>query len=99
MIETQIDYILGALAFQAAHGDPPLEVAATAERDYAREIDRISQTTVWINGGCRSWYVDQDNGRLVLLWPDFAHSFREANGTFDPSAYELPAGEERRSVH
>ena len=88
-IETQIDYILGALAFQAAHGDLVLEVSKAAEDDYTREIDRMSRSTVWIGGGCRSWYLDQHSGRLTLLWPDFAHSFRETNGTFDPSFYAL----------
>ena len=91
MIETQIDYVLGALAFQGAHGQVVLEVTADAERAYTAMIDEMSRDTVWIDGGCRSWYVDEHSGRLTLLWPDFAHRFRERNATFDPAPYRLAA--------
>lgn len=77
MIETQIEFILHTL------GDGPiadkfvLEVSRNAEDAYTQDVDRASASTVWINGGCESWYVDARSHRLTLLWPDFAHSFRE----------------------
>jgi cation diffusion facilitator CzcD-associated flavoprotein CzcO len=90
MIETQVDYILGALVHQAENGYAVLEVAAEAERDYTDEIDRMSGATVWLGGGCSCWYVDERSHRLTLLWPDFAHRFREKNGRFDPQFYLAP---------
>jgi hypothetical protein len=48
----------------------------------------MSASTVWLQGGCTSWYVDSATNRLTLLWPDFAHSFREVNGRFNPAPYE-----------
>jgi cation diffusion facilitator CzcD-associated flavoprotein CzcO len=89
MIETQIDHVLGALDHLAA--DPaPLEVTAAAEEAYTRELDAMSADTVWLQGGCRSWYVDETSGRLTLLWPGTARSFRARNGTFDPEPYGRP---------
>jgi cation diffusion facilitator CzcD-associated flavoprotein CzcO len=88
MIETQIEYVLGALAFLSEDSDRVLEISASAEQSYTREIDRMSASTVWLQGGCTSWYVDSATNRLTLLWPDFAHSFRETNGRFDPVPYE-----------
>jgi cation diffusion facilitator CzcD-associated flavoprotein CzcO len=87
MIETQIAYVLGALEHQ--DGDPKsvLEVSASAERAYLRELEAMSAGTVWLEGGCHSWYVDDRSGRLTLLWPDTATSFRERNGRFDPEPY------------
>lgn len=87
MIETQLDYVLGALEYMAGNGITTLAVSPAAEDEYTREIDARSESTVWLTG-CESWYVDPDSGRLTLLWPGTAASFRERNGTFDPEPYE-----------
>jgi cation diffusion facilitator CzcD-associated flavoprotein CzcO len=89
MIETQIDHVLGALDHLADRPGTPLEVTAEAEATYTREIDAMAAGTVWLQGGCRSWYVDEASGRLTLLWPGTARSFRARNGTFDPRPYGL----------
>ncbi|MGV9713552.1 flavin-containing monooxygenase [Gordonia sp. NPDC003424] len=86
MIETQLDYVLGALEYLSHNGVATMEVTADAERDYTAEIDERSASTVWLTG-CDSWYVDPRSGRLTLLWPGTAVSFRERNGTFDPAPY------------
>ncbi len=86
VIESQIGYVLGALA----HGDSsgaPLEVGSEAEQAYVDEIDRRSASTVWTNGRCSSWYLDPVSGRLTLIWPGTATEFRQRNGTFDPVVF------------
>ena len=87
MIETQIDHVLGALDHLRTRPGTSLEVTAEAEEAYTREIDAMSEGTVWLQGGCASWYVDEVSGRLTLLWPGTARSFRARNGTFDPEPY------------
>jgi len=87
VIEGQIDYVLGGLAHLDRTGGAPLEVSAAAETAYADLIDRLAAPTVWINGGCQSWYVDPATGRLALLWPERATEFRRRNGTFDPAPF------------
>ncbi|AFA74138.1 FAD-dependent pyridine nucleotide-disulfide oxidoreductase [Gordonia polyisoprenivorans VH2] len=86
MIETQLDYVVGALDHMAEAGVAALEVTADAEAAYTREIDDRSSDTVWLTG-CDSWYVDPESGRLTLLWPGTALSFRERNGTFEPEPF------------
>jgi cation diffusion facilitator CzcD-associated flavoprotein CzcO len=71
MIEAQIDFILDILG-----GSASALVAADAETAYTAELDAASAETVWLQGGCRSWYVDDRSDRLTLLWPGFAHEFR-----------------------
>ncbi|MFI6426924.1 flavin-containing monooxygenase [Promicromonospora sp. NPDC050880] len=83
VIEAQIGYVLGALDHLDATGGP-LEVSAAAEVAYTREVDRLAAGTVWLRGGCRSWYVDERSGRLTLLWPGRASEFRARFGVFDP---------------
>ncbi|GAB3614163.1 flavin-containing monooxygenase [Humibacter ginsengisoli] len=88
MIEAQLDYVLGALDHLRASGDP-LEIPLDAEDAYVAAIDAAARDTVWLSG-CTSWYVDERSGRLALLWPGYAHTFRERNGTFDPAVYRVP---------
>ncbi len=87
MIETQIAFVLGALDHLEIHRGEVLEVSRETEDAYVRELDRRSATTVWLTGGCTSWYVDDRSDRLTLLWPDFAFAFRDEVGTFDPRGY------------
>lgn len=88
MIETQIDYLLGALC----HTPPgtTLEVTAAAEERYAREMTVRSIDRPWTSG-CSNWYVDLRNGRQSLLWPGRATEFRDRFGTFDPEPYVVRA--------
>ncbi|GAA0296854.1 FAD-dependent oxidoreductase [Kineococcus aurantiacus] len=86
VIESQIGYLLGALDHLAG-GVGPLEVSAAAQRRYTAEIDAAAGESVWLRGGCSSWYVDRRSGRLTLLWPDTATEFRRRNGTFDPAPF------------
>lgn len=85
MIETQIGYILGAL--ERLGPGQVLEVRAEAEEAYTRELDEAATSTVWMTGGCSSWYRDENSGRLTLLWPGTATSFRERHGVFDEDAF------------
>jgi len=98
MIETQIDYVLGALQHQRSNGDAPLEVTARAEREYVAMVDARSASTVWMTGRCESWYLDPRSGRLTLIWPDFAFAFRALNGSFTADSYEPEASTATRDL-
>ena len=89
IIEAQVDYILGALAYIDDTGVEVIEARREAEDSYMDKLHARSQGTVWLAGGCKSWYVDERSGRLTLIWPDFAHSFRDENGSFHPEGYAM----------
>lgn len=91
VIESQIDYVLGALDHLATHAGR-LEVSAEAEAAYTTLIGDIAAPTVWLRGGCDSWYVDPATGRLALLWPGRAADFRARNGHFDPAPFLTAVG-------
>ncbi|BDZ40053.1 hypothetical protein GCM10025863_26670 [Microbacterium suwonense] len=86
IIESQIDYIVGGIEYLLAD-DTVLEVPQEIEDAYMDELDRRSQGTVWVSGGCSSWYLDARSGRLTVVWPEFAHAFRAENASFDPSPF------------
>jgi len=86
VVESQIQYILGALRWMREHDVAVVEADSAAETAFVADIDRRSEGTVWLSGGCDSWYLDA-NRRLTTLWPDFMTRFRRENGRFDPSGY------------
>ena len=88
MIETQVGYVLSALDHLAASGADALDVTAEAVHSYMRDIDTMARDTVWVQGGCTSWYRDERTGRVTLLWPDSATSFRDRLATFTGVSYE-----------
>jgi cation diffusion facilitator CzcD-associated flavoprotein CzcO len=88
VIEAQLDYLLEALDHldgMDRHG--ALQVPVEAEDAYTRLIDVLAARTVWTQGGCDSWYLDEGSRRLTLLWPGTAAEFRDLNATFDPTVF------------
>jgi cation diffusion facilitator CzcD-associated flavoprotein CzcO len=88
MIESQIEYVLGGLRALRRTGARTLEVRREAQTAYNAEIDRMTEGTVWVSGGCKSWYIDR-NGHNSTLWPSFTWPFRQRLREFDVAAYAL----------
>jgi cation diffusion facilitator CzcD-associated flavoprotein CzcO len=86
MIECQIRYLLGLLAHLDRTGVAAVEPAPEAQAAYAAAIDRRMARTVWIRGGCRSWYLDA-TGRNSTLWPGYTWSYWLRTRRFDRSSY------------
>ena len=87
-LESQINYVMGAIAAMSANGLRRLEVRPDALRAYVREVDRRSLGSVWTNGGCKAYYTD-DDGRNYALYPGFAAEFRRRTRSFELAPYEV----------
>jgi cation diffusion facilitator CzcD-associated flavoprotein CzcO len=87
MIESQVEYVLGALKHMDANRAETVEVRAEVAERYNADIDERMQGTVW-NTGCASWYLD-DTGRNATLWPDWTFAFRRRTAKFDPAEFAL----------
>ena len=46
-----------------------------AEQRYTTMIHDEMQRTVWMQGGCTSWYQGK-NGHVVAMFPGFSFSYR-----------------------
>ena len=67
MIESQIDYVPDALRTMRRHGARTLEVRQEAQAAYNAELDRMTEGTVWVSGGCTSYYIDRQRPQLGAL--------------------------------
>jgi hypothetical protein len=89
MIESQIAYVLDALATMERENAAAVEVRREAADGFNEAIEKQLDGTVW-NTGCASWYLD-GTGRNATLWPDWTWRFRQRTARFDRPSYELRA--------
>jgi cation diffusion facilitator CzcD-associated flavoprotein CzcO len=98
MIESQVAYVDDALRTMDAEGLAVLETTPEAQEAWRSLIAEKSKGTVWLTGGCASWYLDR-HGHNTTLWPDFTFRFRKLTRTLDRENYVgVPAGTERPEV-
>ncbi|MDX6225823.1 MAG: hypothetical protein QOE64_2199 [Frankiales bacterium] len=88
MIESQVEYVVQALEHARREQAQVLEVRAEAEARWNTQVQRRMRRTVWVVGGCSSWYLDA-RGRNTALWPGGSWRFRLALRRFDAAAYRF----------
>ena len=81
---------VGFTVSQTSPSGDGFEVREDAQRAYNAELDRMTSETVWVSGGCTSYYIDR-NGHNSALWPTFTWPFRRRLREFDAAAYALGA--------
>jgi cation diffusion facilitator CzcD-associated flavoprotein CzcO len=86
MIESQVAYVDDALQIMDAEGLEVLETTPEAQDAYRELIASKSKGTVWLAGGCASWYLDK-HGHNTTLWPDFTFRFRKLTKQLDRENY------------
>jgi cation diffusion facilitator CzcD-associated flavoprotein CzcO len=99
MVESQIAYVMDALRTMDERGLAAVEVRPEAQAAFADEMQRRMKDTVWMTGGCASWYLDS-TGRNSTLWPGSTWSYRLRTRRFDFANYTVtaraPAGADAR---
>ena len=86
MTEAQIDHLVAALRYMRSEGIDALEPAEDAQQAFVEGVDQRMRGTVWVTGGCRSWYLDR-TGRNSTLWPDSSWAYYRRASAFDPRGY------------
>lgn len=88
MIESQIEYVMDCLRGMQRARAAVLDVKPDVQAAFNRAVQQRMQRTVWVTGGCASWYIDA-KGRNTTLWPSFTFAFRRRANRFDPAAYTM----------
>jgi cyclohexanone monooxygenase len=89
MIESQIQYVLGALNLLQKGNLQSLEVKRDVQDRFNAKIQGQLGKTVWNAGGCMSWYLHPVSARNCTVWPGFTWRFRLLTRNFDPAAYHF----------
>jgi cation diffusion facilitator CzcD-associated flavoprotein CzcO len=90
MIESQLNYLLDALRLLDEHGATALDTCRDRQDAYNAAVQRRLAGSVWLAGGCTSWYLD-DEGRNRTIWPGYTFDFRRRTRKVRPSDHELLA--------
>lgn len=88
MIEAQIEHMLDVLAHLVDRGGRSIEPRPEAQAAFVHEVDQKMRGSVWTQGGCQSWYLD-DTGRNSTIWPDFVFEFQRRMARFQPDEYSV----------
>jgi cation diffusion facilitator CzcD-associated flavoprotein CzcO len=88
MFEHQFAYVLDALDVIEREGLASVDTRPEVQARFIAEVDRKMAGTVWMKGGCQSWYVDS-HGRNSTLWPDWTMEHARQTATFDLGEYEF----------
>lgn len=94
MIESQLNYVLSCLRPLVRGDISQLDVRQSVQDEFNREIQGELSDTVWSEGGCRSWYLDE-NGVNRTLWPGFSWQYWRRTIKADPGDYEISAAGRR----
>jgi cyclohexanone monooxygenase len=86
IIEAQIDYVRGAIKTLREQDLGALEPSPQAHDRWNESVQRSMKHTIWVTGGCHSWYLDE-HGRNTVTWPHTTVSFRRQLASFDADSY------------
>ena len=93
MIESAVRYVLNAIGHLDRTGLAAIEPSRAAQDRFTAWVDRHMAGTVWLAGGCRSWYLDP-TGRNSTLWPSYSWRYRLATRRWRPGDHVgTPSGD------
>ena len=75
MIESQINLVMDVLRRLRSSSTGAVEPRQDVQDRFVAEMQRLTEGTVWVDGGCSSWYLD-GQGHNSALWPTFTMPFR-----------------------
>jgi cation diffusion facilitator CzcD-associated flavoprotein CzcO len=87
-LESQAAYLVQVLRAMTARGATSVEVTQDAQEAYLRRLASDLAGTVWMAGGCQSWYQDAD-GQATTMWPGTVAAYRRLMSRFEPADHEL----------
>ncbi|MDP4026027.1 NAD(P)/FAD-dependent oxidoreductase [Methylobacterium sp. NEAU 140] len=76
MIEIQVRHVLDCLR-ALERGARTIEVRPEAQARFVAGVRGRLDDSIWVAGGCRSWYLDAQ-GRNTTLWPDSVLAYRRS---------------------
>jgi cation diffusion facilitator CzcD-associated flavoprotein CzcO len=90
MIEAQIEHLVQLLEAMDEQDLGSIQPRPEVQQAYNDELQAELAKTVWMTGGCMSWYLDE-HGRNTTLWPGFTWRYMRRMKSFAMSEYAVQA--------
>lgn len=88
MIESQIRYVAQAIAAADKAGAQALAPSRAAQDRYNAELQDKLAGSVWMTGGCNSWYLDE-HGVNRTLWSGMTWQYWQSTRSLRPGEYRF----------
>jgi len=92
-IEAQVRYIAAAITTMRRDAITRVEVRADVQDEFLDTMDRRSEDSVWLTGGCAHSYYFTDDGRNAGLYPGWSFQYASRTKHFDRDDYAVTVGE------
>ncbi len=89
MIEAQVKYIVDAVSTMRRRGLTRVEVRDDVQDRFVDEMNRRSDGTVWLTGGCDTSYYHTADGKNAGLYPGWSFEYKRRVEKFDSDAYTV----------
>src|SRR6202023_3953644 len=91
MSEPQTQHVMSCLRMLSRDRADTIEVRPDPLRRYHASLQKRLSRAVWSEGGCTSWYLDQD-GINRALWPGFTFEYWARTRRARRGAYAVSRG-------
>jgi len=88
MIEASVQYAISCLKAMKEKNAKSMDVKTEVQASFNKTIQKKLAKTVWMTGGCKSWYVAK-TGKNTSLWPGFTFTFINRTKTVNASEYHF----------
>lgn len=88
MMESLYNYVLKALPHILNGKTKFIHPKEAVQQKFNENLQKRMQKTIWMQGGCNSWYLNKD-GINTTLWPGFTAEFRWLTSRFNLNDYEV----------
>lgn len=75
IMESQVGMAIKCITEAEKNKWKSLDIKETVEEQFNEEIQEKLKGTIWVKGGCKSWYQDK-TGKNRIIYPDFNFKFR-----------------------
>lgn len=95
VIEAQTKYITNCLDEAVRRNSSVIEVTAEAQTAFNTGLEAMMEKSVYIAGGCHSWYRIGGTGRVVTKWPGSLADFEKELEALAPKDFIFAGVRER----
>ncbi|MGH3433406.1 MAG: flavin-containing monooxygenase, partial [Thermocrispum sp.] len=88
MIEAQTRFVVRAIEHVRDAGAAGIGVRQQAQDAFQQRIQSALTDSVWVRGGCSSWYLDE-HGVNRTMWPGASWRYRLETRTVHPGEFDL----------
>jgi len=88
ILESQMNIFVKTILTAEKKKWKSFDINAKVEKDFNDLMKRKMSNSVWVKGGCESWYLDEHKENR-LSYPDFTYKFRSKAKSFDLSKLDV----------